>query len=103
MELLVLKTEGNISSYELSCPKGAMRLHFVTGADGKYLPVSLASMTSKLIRELLVDSLNVYFSRLCGTIKPTAGYWQDGQRYIAELSSLLPASAVPRNLLVRVR
>lgn len=102
-ELSVLKTDSNVSSYELVLPDGVMRLHFVTGADRKYLPVSLASMTSKLIRELLVENINVYFSKLCTALKPTAGYWQDGQRYIAELSSQLPESAVPKNLLVRIR
>lgn len=103
MDLSVLKTEPKVSSYELTCSQGTMRLHFVTGADEKYLPVSLASMTSKLIREILVANINVYFSKLCATLKPTAGYWTDGQRYIGELSSLLPASAVPKNLLVRIR
>ena len=80
-----------------------MRLHFTAGADEKFLPVSLASMVSKLIREVLMDNLNAYFSKICKNIKPTAGYWQDGQRYIAELYSSLPASDVPKNLLVRIR
>ena len=103
MELSVLKTEKKISSYELASNDGIMRLHFIAGADLKYLPVSLASMISKLIRELLIQNLNSYFSCLCNTIKPTAGYWQDGQRYVAELSTQLPASALPKNLLIRIR
>lgn len=103
MELTILKAEPNLSSYELTGVPGIMRLHFTAGADRKYLPVSLASMISKLIREILIDNLNTYFSGICENIKPTAGYWEDGQRYIAELSSSLPASAVPKNLLVRIR
>jgi ribonuclease HII len=103
MELTELKAEPNLNSYELSSGPQAMRLHFTAGADEKFLPVSLASMVSKLIREILMDNLNTYFAKICREVKPTAGYWQDGQRYIAELSSSLPASAVPKNLLVRIR
>jgi len=103
MELTELKADANLNSYELAAGSRAMRLHFTAGADEKFLPVSLASMVSKLIREVLMDNLNAYFSKICKNIKPTAGYWQDGQRYIAELYSSLPASDVPKNLLVRIR
>jgi ribonuclease HII len=85
MELSVLTESDMLSSYEMTDGKRSMRLHFATEADGKYLPASLASMASKWIRELLMDELNRYFSDLCPGIKPTAGYWQDGQRFIAEL------------------
>jgi ribonuclease HII len=103
MELTELKADPNLNSYELSAGPRAMRLHFTAGADEKFLPVSLASMVSKLIREILIENLNAYFAKICKDVKPTAGYWQDGQRYIAELSSSLPASAVPKNLLIRIR
>ncbi len=96
MDLTVLKAEKNLSSYELKSRKGTMRLHFAAGADEKFLPVAMASMTSKLIRELLIECLNVYYSALCGGLKPTAGYWQDGQRFINDLSCRLPASALPK-------
>jgi ribonuclease HII len=85
MELSILAESDALSSYELTDGKRSMRLHFATEADSKFLPVSLASMVGKWIRELLMDELNRYFSRLYPGIKPTAGYWQDGQRFIAEL------------------
>lgn len=103
MNLTVLKTDPAVSSYQLSSPRAAMRLHFVAGADEKYLPAALASMVSKLIRELLMENVNAYFANLCPDLKPTAGYWQDGRRYIADLLSRLPESALPKNLLVRIR
>jgi len=85
MELAILSENDTLSSYELSDDKRKMRLHFATQADSKFLPVALASMVSKWIRELLMNELNRYFSRLCPDVKPTAGYWKDGQRFIADL------------------
>jgi len=85
MELSVLTESDTLSSYEMTDGKRSMRLHFATEADSKFLPVSLASMASKWVRELLMEELNRYFAGLCPGIKPTAGYWQDGQRFIAEL------------------
>ena len=38
-----------------------VRLSFEVGADDLYLPVSLASMVSKYLRELLMDCMNEYF------------------------------------------
>jgi hypothetical protein len=103
MELAVLKEDEHLSSYQLQSEAGTMRLHFSAGADETYLPVSLASMLAKLIRELLIANLNRYFSEICGQIRPTAGYWEDGQRYLLELSERLGEDCVPKHLLVRVR
>jgi ribonuclease HII len=85
MELIVLTESDTLSSYEMTNGKQTMRLHFMTEADSKFLPVSLASMASKWLRELLMEELNRYFSTLCPGIKATAGYWQDGQRFIEDL------------------
>jgi ribonuclease HII len=61
MQLEVLREDKNTSSYELSKDDRRMRLHFVVDADEKFLPVSLASMMSKYVRELLVGCVNRYF------------------------------------------
>ncbi|MEJ5260431.1 MAG: hypothetical protein WHS88_09600 [Anaerohalosphaeraceae bacterium] len=103
MELTILKESDELSSYQLRSEEGTMRLHFTAGADEKYLPVSLASMAAKLVRELMMDNINAYFSEICGQIRPTAGYWQDGQRYLLELTKYLGESGVDKRLLVRVR
>lgn len=103
MELTILKESEELSSYQLQSEKGRMRLHFSAGADAKYLPVGLASMAAKLVRELLMGNLNAYFMEMCKQIRPTAGYWEDGHRYISELSERLGEKSLPKHLMVRVR
>jgi ribonuclease HII len=103
MELKILKEDEGISSYQLQSKEGTMRLHFTAGADEQYLPVSLASMTAKLVRELMMNNLNLYFAEICGKIRPTAGYWQDGQRFIQDLSKCLGEGFAEKNILIRVR
>jgi len=103
MELRVLAEDPRTSSYELKYRRRTMRLHFVVSADDRFLPVALASMVSKYIRELLVASINRYFADLVGNITPTAGYWKDGLRFFRELKKRLPDWQINENHLLRCR
>jgi hypothetical protein len=103
MELKVIRQDNKVSSYELTDSHSRMRLHFVTAADSKYLAVSLASMVSKFLREVLVDSINSYFLQRCSDLRPTAGYWKDGQRFIRELKKGLADTEYDSQKLVRCR
>jgi len=80
-----------------------MRLHFVVGADERFLPVSLASMVSKYMRELLVHNINRYFAGFNADLRPTAGYWKDGLRFIEDLKTNIPQLQVDMDQLVRCR
>ncbi|MFH1718212.1 MAG: hypothetical protein ABIF19_12735, partial [Planctomycetota bacterium] len=82
MQLRILHESPETSSYELKADSKSMRVHFVVGADKRFLPVSLASMVSKYLRELLIDNINRYFAGFNSNLRPTAGYWQDGLRFI---------------------
>ncbi|MHC4293027.1 MAG: ribonuclease H family protein [Planctomycetota bacterium] len=103
MELKILQEKPKMSSYELQLGQKKMRLHFVVGADMKFLPVSLASMVSKFLRELLIANINGYFIRHCSDLKPTAGYWTDGLRFIKDLKSSDVGLKVDMGQLVRCR
>jgi ribonuclease HII len=78
-------------------------LHFVVGADERFLPVSLASMVSKYLRELLIDNMNRYFAGFHTNLRPTAGYWKDGLRFIEDLKTNIPHLQVDMDKLVRCR
>jgi ribonuclease HII len=103
MELRIVQEQDEASTYELRAGNRLLRLSFAVGADDRYLPVSLASMVSKYLRELLMGCLNDYFVALNAALKPTAGYWQDGQRFVEDLQKHLPGVVLDRHKLVRCR
>jgi len=103
MDLKILYESPKKSSYELKSDSRTMRLHFIVGADMAFLPVSLASMVSKFIRELLIENINSYFTCRCSDLKPTAGYWKDGERFIKDLKRSDPALNIDMTQLVRCR
>jgi len=103
MELRILREDDTDSSYELRSGGKKMRLRFAVDADDRFLPVSLASMVSKYVREIMVASINRYFADLCADLTPTAGYWKDGLRFIKELDSHSPGIEYEPSQLIRSR
>lgn len=103
MSLKILEETEERSAYEMRTNSRCMVLRFEVAADDYYLPVSLASMASKYIRELLMDSMNDYFVTLNPALKPTAGYWQDGLRFLADLKAHLPDLQIDPHQMVRCK
>ncbi len=103
MELCILDENEKRSAYELRTDWRRVELVFEVGADGSHLPVSLASMVSKYVRELLMESMNGYFTMMNPELKPTAGYWTDGLRFLDELRTRVPQFEIDRHRLVRCR
>ena len=103
MRLKILKETPANSSYELGADGKRMRLHFAVGADEHFLPTSLASMVSKYLRELLVYNMNRYFAGFHSDLRPTAGYWKDGLRFIEDLKTNIPHLQYDSNQLIRCR
>jgi hypothetical protein len=102
-ELTVVRQDEEISSYELKFATRTVRVHFVVKGDDRSLPVALASMASKYLREILMESHNRYFIGLCPELKPTAGYWKDGTRFLSDLRTLAPHVRYDPEMLVRSR
>ncbi|MBC8481514.1 MAG: hypothetical protein H8D47_02470 [Planctomycetes bacterium] len=103
LDMAILKESQATSSYELSSKTKTMKIHFTVKADDRFLPVSLASMQSKYIRELLVANINRYFLSFHPNLKPTAGYWTDGLRFIEDIKKHLPDVEYQKNQLIRSR
>ncbi len=102
-ELTILSENQTNSSYQLTYGDKTMRIHFTVGGDKRFLPVALASMVSKYLRELMIGCLNDYFIQFDPGLKPTAGYWTDGLRFINDIKTHLHNVSVDSNLLVRSR
>lgn len=77
---------------------------FLTEGEDAHLPVALSSMIAKLTRELAMRRFNDYWGKLARDInlelKPTAGYTQDGRRWLADAAPLLTAQL--RSAMIRI-
>jgi len=70
-------------------PPGPIVVQFRPEAEEAHLPVALASMTAKLVRELAMARFNRYWCGRMAELKPTAGYVQDARRWLEDLEGVL--------------
>ena len=68
-------------------------------AEDAHLPVALASMAAKLVRELAMARFNRYWAARSPELKPTAGYVQDARRWLRDIAGVITDSE--REQLVR--
>lgn len=101
----VLEESEARSRYEL-VPVGAPAaggrfiVQFQSEAESAHLPVALASMTAKYVRELAMARFNRYWCARLPELKPTAGYVQDARRWLRDAAGVLTSEA--RAALVRI-
>lgn len=97
----VLCETESLSRYRLDANGSLITISFQVEAETAHLPVALASMTAKYVRELLMMRLNRYFKSHMPELKPTAGYVEDGRRYIGDIEPLITRLGVDRRCLIR--
>jgi hypothetical protein len=97
----VLCETDTLSRYRLDAGGSFITISFMVEAESAHLPVALASMTAKYVRELLMMRFNRYFQSLMPELKPTAGYYADGRRYLADIDPLIDRMGIDRLTLVR--
>ena len=73
------------SIYRFGPPERRIEFCFRTKAEA-CLPVALASMASKYLRELAMRALNEYWCRRVPGLQPTAGYPHDARRFRADIA-----------------
>lgn len=99
----VLHEEAAVSRYRLRQGDTAVAITFAEQGEERAFPTALASCFAKYLRELMVETLNAWFLARVPGLRPTAGYYVDGHRFLADLEPHLPQLDVPRWRLVRVR
>ena len=99
----ILEESNTRSAYHVQLADRQAEIAFLTDAEDKALPVALASMVSKYLRELLMELLNTWWARHVPSLKPTAGYYSDGRRFLRDISPALEELGLNRSLLVRSR
>jgi hypothetical protein len=91
------------SEYLLSEGDRRMTVRFVVDAERQHLPVALASMTAKYTREVLMARFNEFFRRHNPDLRPTAGYFGDGKRFLDEIKPIIVKLGIDSKTLVRYR
>jgi len=97
---VVIENE-TVSRYVLEEGPRRATISFVVESESRHLPVALASMTAKYVRELLMMRLNRFFAQHMPDLKPTAGYFKDGQRFIQDVEKVIQSLNLPRQELIR--
>lgn len=69
----------------------------------RFVPVALASMTSKWIRELAMEAFNSFWCRQVPNLQPTAGYPVDAKRFLREIETMQKNLQIPDDVLWRYR
>lgn len=101
--LRVVLEDETTSAYELVNDASHWRVSFHMSGESKHLPVALASCLSKYLREVIMECFNGFWLGHIPALKPTAGYYQDGMRFIKDIDERVSALGIDRSKLVRLR
>ncbi len=100
-QLSIIAESEMVSRYSLDRSGSKLTISFARGSEDRHLPAALASMVAKYVRELLMLRFNRFFRGHMPELKPTAGYVQDGRRYLGEIEPLIRSLGLQRSSLVR--
>jgi hypothetical protein len=99
-DVQVVEQTDDRSIYVLRDARGReIGVTFKVEGEKSQLPVAMASMTAKYVRELAMARFNRHWHALDASLKPTAGYAQDARRWLTDANKLLTRE--DRKLLVR--
>ncbi len=101
--LHVLNSDTKCSRYRLATASRDVYVQFVVDGDQLHLPIALASMLAKYLRELLMQGFNEYWRQRDPGLRPTAGYYRDALRFIGEIRPLLGSAGLCEEGFVRQR
>ncbi len=98
----VIEESPERSGYRLVRRRATWVIRFVQKGEDHHLPIALASIFSKYLRELLMGCFNRYWCAQVPGLRPTAGYYQDGQRFLADIQAAVHRLGIDRQFLVRM-
>ncbi len=101
--LIEVREEGSIeSAYAWGPKRSRIELRLRIGGED-FLPVALASMASKYLREAAMLAFNRFWCQRVPELKPTAGYPGDAKRFWDEIRPLQSELGIADCLLWRTR
>ena len=81
----------------------AWQVQFEVAAESKHLPVALASIYAKYLREIFMEMFNRYWTGQVPGLRPTGGYFVDGNRFLTEIGPACKKLGTPMHKLIRNR
>jgi ribonuclease HII len=91
------------AEYRLLQEDRVVRIIFCEKAETQCLPVAVASMLSKYLREALMVRFNAFWKGHLPTVEPTAGYYSDGVRFLADIADVRTELGIADEQLIRSR
>ncbi len=76
---------------------------FCMDSEDDHLPVALASMYSKYLRELDLRLFNRFWQDRVPDLKATAGYATDGLRFLSQIRPAMKADGIDADIVARIR
>jgi len=96
--VVTLAESSELSRYRI----GATEVRFAVRSE-RYLPVALASMVAKYVREVLMQRLNAWWCEQVPGLEPTAGYPVDAKRFWADTAAARARLGLADNVIWRVK
>ena len=101
---LVIESETeSFAAYTLGGSRHPVRLTFGEKAEQSSLPTAAASMLGKYVREMLMARFNAWWADQVPGVRPTAGYWTDGQRFLVDVDAKRRALGIGDEEIIRKR
>ena len=101
--LSIVKEVEGFSEYQLKQGDHTVRIVFTEKAESQCLPVALASMLSKYLREMLMKRFNSWWISQIPGLTPTAGYYTDGMRFLTDIADKRRQLQIADEMLIRSR
>ena len=99
----VIDESEKLSAYRITAAGRSAEIHFIVNGEDKHLPVALASMMSKYVRELMMLMLNSFWAARVPDLAATAGYYTDGRRFFGQIQDTAGQLRIDKDLLYRCR
>ncbi len=90
------------SAYRFSFREREVSLSFQVKGE-RFLPVALASVCAKLVRELAMQSFNAFWRKHLPELKETAGYPVDAKRFREEIASVQKRLRIDDDVFWRIK
>jgi hypothetical protein len=101
--LEIEQEQDGCAAYLLRRGPHAVRIIFREKAESFCMSVALASMISKYLREALMTRFNAYWKTHLPELKPTAGYYNDGLRFLEDIAVKRRELGIPDRDLIRMK